>query len=142
MLHFSYVFQILLLYFYLLVGIQIFYLQSGICLKIEHTISHCLFRVMFEHLLPPTHPIAFIFATIHVQLSVLEDKIAGNATALRFSQLNVSKKPKGTLNMPLQSSLKLKVSRSLLLPCSQQRKALVPHINQRRRNTVHLPIVP
>lgn len=49
---------------------------------------------MSEHLLPPTHPIAFIFATIHVQLSVLENKIAGNATALCFSQLNVSKKPK------------------------------------------------
>lgn len=37
---------------------------------------------------------------------------------------------------------KLKVSRSLLLPCSQQRKALVPHINQRQTNTVHLPTVP
>lgn len=28
--------------------------------------------------------------------------------------------------MPLQSSLKLKVSRSLLLPCSQQRKSSGP----------------
>lgn len=49
---------------------------------------------MSKHLLPPTHPIAFIFATIHVQLSVLEDKITGNTTALSFTQLNISKKKK------------------------------------------------
>lgn len=57
-------------------------------------ISHCLFRVMSKSLLPPKHPIAFIFATIHVQLSVLEDKITGNTTALSFTQLNVQKKKK------------------------------------------------
>lgn len=55
-----------------------FYLQSNICLKIEHMISHCLFRVMSKHFLPPKHLTALIFATIHVQLSVLEDKITGN----------------------------------------------------------------
>ena len=74
MLHFSCIFQILLLYLYLLVGIQIFYLQSNICLKIEHTTSHCLFGVMSKYLLLPMHPVAFIFATIHVQLSVQKDK--------------------------------------------------------------------
>lgn len=71
MLHFSNIFQNLLLYFYLLVGIQVFYLQSSIYLKLEHTIYHCLFRVMSKHLLSPVHPIALIFAPIHVQLSAL-----------------------------------------------------------------------
>lgn len=94
MLHFPYVFQILLLYSYLLVGKQIFNLQSSICLKIEHMISHCLFRVMSEHLLPPMHSTAFIFATVRVQLNVLEDKITGNATAPSFTQLNLLKKNK------------------------------------------------
>lgn len=141
MLHFSYVFQILLLYFYLLVGIQIFYLQSSICLKIEHMISHCLSRMMSKQLLLPIHPTAFIFA-MRVQPNVLEHRIRGNTAALSFTQLNVSKKPhKGGLNVSPQSSLKLKVSRSLLLLRSQHTKALDLRIDQRLRNTACLSIV-
>lgn len=45
---------------------------------------------MSKHLLSPMHPVAYIFAAIYVQLSVLEDMVTENITALSFTQLNLS----------------------------------------------------
>lgn len=130
---FSCVFQIFYCIFIYL-QIQICYLQRNYCLKIENTISRHLLIVIFKYLLPPTNPVTLSFATIYVLLSV-EDSIRRNLTAFcsNFILLNLSKtkKERRDLNVPLQSSLKLELSSSTLLLCAQQRKVLVPLVNQR-----------
>lgn len=113
--------------------VQIRYLQRNYCLKIEDTISRHLLIVIFKYLLPPTNPVALNFATIYVQSSV-EDTIRDNITAFSSNfillDLSKTKKERRDFCVPPQSSLKLELSRSTLMPCAQQRKVLVPLLNQ------------
>lgn len=89
--------------------------------------------MIFKYLLPPTNPAALNFATIYVQSSV-EDTIRDNITAFSSNfillDLSKTKKERRDFCVPPQSSLKLELSRSTLMPCAQQRKVLVPLINQ------------
>lgn len=89
--------------------------------------------MIFKYLLPPTNPVTLSFATIYVQSSV-EDTIRENLTAFSSNfillDLSKTKKERRDFYVSLQSSLKLELSRSTLMACAQQRKVLVPLINQ------------
>lgn len=158
--YFSYAFQILLIYFYLLIGTNILFTKKQLSKNRPHNFS-LPFNSDIQS--PPSNAfdcLHFCYSSCSTKCPGGQHKREPHSLPLQLYTVVLPKKGKkrgregegkgegeregeeawmclfrAAWNSSWAGAL-------CCLPCAQQRKALVPHINQRWRNMLHLPILP